>query len=310
MLTAHDNKLNPKLQEIWQQFKANYYNNRLAHAILLHASSLAQVDNFSQAMTLAMLCRQHNEPCQSCKSCQLVKQGEHPDLYVIKPKKKGAVIKVEQIRDLSNSLYTAPQFSYNKLILIHNAEKMNNSSANSLLKILEEPPTGVYFILTVASLSTLPATILSRCQRWHLSDVDYDSGNYLAVDHHSAQSITEVTNQFALLIDDLLAINKAHLSIHTVAQKWAAFEFNELMRSLYLLLAQMIHSTLQKDYLKSTIFIKLEELGASLRLVDLFVLLDKVNKITKNLNYSINVNQLLTLEDLLLGFCQQRSLND
>lgn len=287
----------------WQRFESAYYSKRLVHAFLLRGLAANCLDALCRHMIAIMLCKQPKEPCMACKSCKLFIQNKHPDLYLIEPEKAQAAIKVEQIRQLHAYLYTSAQVAENKIVLIQPAEKMNHSAANSLLKLLEEPPQNVYFILIAESIITIPATILSRCQHWYFPDFNHDD-NYFAEHtvYKSERSFSELFKQTEFLVDDLLNIKKEKASVIAIAEKWLAYELSNLVRLIYLITAQMIHNYFHKTNVQSALSFKLEELAKNVKPIDLFFLLDKLNQIIKNLSYSINVNQRLTLEDLLLGF--------
>ncbi|STX28962.1 DNA polymerase III, delta' subunit [Legionella beliardensis] len=300
--------LKPEYHGFWQQFKRAYDNQRLTHALLLSGASLAYLKPLVNHMIATMLCKQVTAPCTTCKSCNLAIQGEHPDLHLIEPDKVGGVIKVEQVRELQNYLYTSPQIAENKIVFIKNAEKMNHSAANSLLKILEEPPQNSYFILGAESINTIPATIFSRCQYWFFSNFNHYNGNYLVESSlgDAESSLGKLSEQSESLINDLLAIQKEKISIIAIAEKWSIYELMDLARFMYLVTAQMIHNYFHKNYPQSVLFSMLEELTKYFKPINLFFLLDKLNQIIKNLSYSINVNQLLALEDLLLSFYETR----
>jgi DNA polymerase-3 subunit delta' len=87
--------------------------------------------------------------------------GEHPDLAMVIP--DGNQIKIDQIRDIQEFVLLKPLGNY-KVVIIDDAGKMNLQAQNALLKILEEPPKGVVFILIASSKGELLPTILSRCQ--------------------------------------------------------------------------------------------------------------------------------------------------
>ncbi|MGQ3887424.1 hypothetical protein ACQUW5_00145 [Legionella sp. CNM-1927-20] len=298
--------IEPEYLKFWQHFKEVYSGNRLTHALLLRSSSINKLATLYNQMMATLLCKKANPPCGSCKSCLLINQGAHPDLYQIQPEKAGAAIKVEQIRDLHNSLYTSPQVSENKLILILNAERMNHAAANSLLKILEEPPRNIYFILIIESISTLPATIFSRCQHWYFPEFNHEGDYFLSNDECASEKTqSELFKQKEIFIDDLINIRKKSASINIIAEKWVTYELADLTRLLYLITAQMIYNYFYKDVEKTALSLKLNELIQGTKVTHLFSLIDKLNQLSKNLSYSINVNQLLTIEDLLLSFLKK-----
>ncbi len=103
---------------------------------------------------------------------QLVKRGIHPDCIVIEGSGISGDISVQSVRD---ALYEANKASVmtdgKRVILVKKAEHLNQSSSNALLKMLEEPPNGVIFVLTVKDKYDLLPTILSRVSVYHLQDL-------------------------------------------------------------------------------------------------------------------------------------------
>ena len=103
------------------------------------------------------------EACDNCPSCIEIDKGIHPDVLFIKP--EGDQIKIDQIRTAGERLSLRALKGRRKVMIIDDAHTMNISSANALLKTLEEPPEGTVIILITPSPHLLPATVLSRCQR-------------------------------------------------------------------------------------------------------------------------------------------------
>lgn len=104
-------------------------------------------------------------PCNECKNCINIDNDKFIDLIHIKPSSSKDVIKIESIRDIEEKIAYSSYAGKFRVILIEDADQMNISSANALLKTLEEPPEQTIFILTVSKLSRLPDTISSRCQK-------------------------------------------------------------------------------------------------------------------------------------------------
>lgn len=103
------------------------------------------------------------EACDSCPSCIEIDKGIHPDVLYIKPEDN--LIKIDQIRRAEERLALRALRGRWKVMIIDDAHMMNISSANALLKTLEEPTEGTIIILISSVPSHLPETILSRCQR-------------------------------------------------------------------------------------------------------------------------------------------------
>jgi DNA polymerase III delta prime subunit len=91
----------------------------------------------------------------------MVSKRSHPDLIVID---QNDSIKIKEIRDLKTKLYLKPFRSRHKVAIINNAHLMTEEGANAFLKILEEPPGDSVIILNMVDKTSLPDTIISRCQ--------------------------------------------------------------------------------------------------------------------------------------------------
>lgn len=116
--------------------------------------------------------RSHQQPCGECPSCQQCLAGNHVDFTEIQEDPetdhtKGA-LKIEQFRKLKTSAGFGAEDGKYRITLIPNAERMTPQAANSVLKILEEPPRGWIFILTTSDPALLLPTLVSRCQAFRL----------------------------------------------------------------------------------------------------------------------------------------------
>lgn len=103
------------------------------------------------------------DACDSCPSCIEIDKGIYPDVLVIEP--EGDQIKIDQIRRAQERFSLRTLRGRKKVLIIDKAHTMNISSANALLKTLEEPTEGTLIILISSAPELLPATVLSRCQR-------------------------------------------------------------------------------------------------------------------------------------------------
>jgi len=160
---------------------------RFAHAWLIHGlRGIGQVE-FALAGAAALLCESPNDglACGACQACNWVAAGNHPDLRRIRPeatalaegesaeadtaegKKKQASreIRVEQVRGLLPWFNTATHRGGWRVAVLYPAEALNVISANTLLKILEEPPENTVFLLAGQAPDRLLPTLVSRCRR-------------------------------------------------------------------------------------------------------------------------------------------------
>ncbi len=111
----------------------------------------------------ALNCRQkEDDACEACSSCRAVNGGKFPDVIEIRPERN--VIKIEQMRELRSIAYLKPMVSRKRVFIVVDAEKMTEEAANSLLKILEEPPLFSHIILVAHNPFLILPTIKSRCQ--------------------------------------------------------------------------------------------------------------------------------------------------
>ncbi len=107
------------------------------------------------------------DSCDECSSCRRIDAGTHPDFVMITPEK--GEIRVSEIRAVEEALSFRPYEGRKKVVVIDDADSMNQSAANAFLKTLEEPPDDSLLILVAAHADSLPETIRSRCSRINFS---------------------------------------------------------------------------------------------------------------------------------------------
>ena len=107
-----------------------------------------------------------SRPCGSCTHCTRIERAEHPDVVFVDPdrSKARAVVKIEVVRNLIRQVHFKPFEGRRRVIIIDDAETVNEQGANALLKTLEEPTGETVFVLVTSQLQSLLPTIRSRCQ--------------------------------------------------------------------------------------------------------------------------------------------------
>ncbi|RQD76000.1 MAG: hypothetical protein D5R97_05220 [Candidatus Syntrophonatronum acetioxidans] len=144
--------------------KEGLRSGRLNHGYLYYGPENRGKFTFALGAAKALNCFQEKEDyCGACLSCEKIDKGVHPDLRVIEAQ-QGKSIKIEQIKKVKGFSSSRPHEGLRKVIIIKDAQLMTLPAANSLLKLLEEPPSYLYFILTSPALDLVPPTIISRCQ--------------------------------------------------------------------------------------------------------------------------------------------------
>jgi DNA polymerase-3 subunit delta' len=104
------------------------------------------------------------QPCRKCKTCLQIERMQYADLTVIRTEVEGKTLRVEPVRELLHSLTFTPYQSKYKILLFLRFQEANPSTANILLKSLEEGPAHTIFILTADNVEQLLPTISSRCE--------------------------------------------------------------------------------------------------------------------------------------------------
>jgi len=138
----------------------------MPHALLLTGPGGQGQRQFAEYLAAGLLCHgDTSKPCGRCKSCVLLEAETHPDIFRVEPEETGRQIRVESIRNLIGFIQLKSQYGRHKIAVIDPAEAMNRTSANTLLKTLEEPPADSLLILISHQPSALPVTIRSRCQK-------------------------------------------------------------------------------------------------------------------------------------------------
>lgn len=159
---------------------------RLPHALLFHGRPGIGKLHLAEVLAQSLLCENrlnNGLACGICPACGWFAAGNHPDYRLVQPealssededanagesdeegkKKASKRIRIEQIRALGDFLNIGSHRNGNRVVLIHPAESMNPNSANALLKSLEEPLSGVIFLLVSHQPRRLLATVRSRC---------------------------------------------------------------------------------------------------------------------------------------------------
>lgn len=156
----------PWQEGLWQRLDALYRQGNLAHAYLLAGATGIGKMAFVRQFARRILClhEAQGRACGQCQNCKL-SASDHPDILIVAPAEGARDISIEQIRHVSDFVQHTGHSGIAKVVLIDQAHRMNNSSANALLKTLEEPSRKTYIFLVSDLPGYLSATIRSRCQR-------------------------------------------------------------------------------------------------------------------------------------------------
>jgi DNA polymerase III subunit delta' len=137
---------------------------KLNHALLFSGPAGSGKATLALLLAQAVNCTSGEDrvPCGTCLSCRKTASGNHPDVRFIA--REGAHIKIEQARTLRQEAALPPYEGQKKVYIVDGAEDMTVPAANSLLKILEDPPPYLLFLLLSSRPRLLLPTLVSRCQ--------------------------------------------------------------------------------------------------------------------------------------------------
>ena len=144
---------------------------RVAHAYLFSGPPQIGKTALALALAQALNCTQPDSPCGRCPSCVKIARHTHPDVQLVVGQGAAGSIKIDQVRALQREASLAPYEGRYRVFVLRRMDQASIEAANSLLKTLEEPPAHVALALTAVYPESMPATVVSRCQRLDLRPV-------------------------------------------------------------------------------------------------------------------------------------------
>ena len=139
-------------------------SGKIPAAVTVESPDIQKAREYALSVAAAIMCEGENKPCEECRVCRKIKSG-HPDVIIVTPAKnvKSGTIAVDEIREIIVDAYVKPNEGERKVYIFHG--ELSEISQNAMLKVFEEPPQGVTFIIPCVSESSLLTTILSRATR-------------------------------------------------------------------------------------------------------------------------------------------------
>ncbi|MDF7675585.1 DNA polymerase III subunit delta' [Neisseriaceae bacterium ESL0693] len=313
----------PWQKPVWQQLQHNWAH--LPHAWLLFGAAGIGKRAFAEYLAQALLCEEplaSHQPCGQCPSCHLFRQHTHPDYLLLTPEdqdgseRKQTQIKVEAVRQVLDFVHLSAHRGGWRVVVIEPAESMNPQAANALLKVLEEPPAKVAFLLVSHHKDRLLPTIKSRCQQLALPAPSPDEAFAFVRQHytdearallafHGGVPLFTETEQHIKLRTELLAllIQPRLLALLDYA---AEFDRHKLSLATFLdwlgkwlfdlaLAQQQQPARYYPDYQT-----QLNDIARQCQSLTLFALTDRINALTPYGLHTLNVK--MQLEDLLIDY--------
>ncbi len=158
-------------EHITETLKNQLSNDKIFHAYLFTGTRGTGKTTCAKILAKAVNClsAENGDPCGKCEACLSLLDGENTDIAEIDAASNNGV---DDIRNLRDQVNFAPASSKYRIYIIDEVHMLTDNAFNALLKTLEEPPAHVIFILATTEVHKLPATILSRCQRFDFHRID------------------------------------------------------------------------------------------------------------------------------------------
>ena len=160
-------------EHITSVLKYEIANNKFSHAYLFCGSRGTGKTSCAKILAKAVNCLSpiNGSPCGECEACRSIDSGAATDVLEMDAASNNGVDNIRDIRD--EVVYSPSNLKY-RVYIIDEVHMLSTSAFNALLKTLEEPPEHVVFVLATTELHKLPATIISRCQRFDFRRISSD----------------------------------------------------------------------------------------------------------------------------------------
>jgi len=190
-------------EHITETLRRQIINDRLSHAYLFVGTRGTGKTTCAKILSRAVNCLypENGEPCNKCTSCIGIEEGSILDVLELDAASNNSVDNVRALRD--EAIYT-PATVKKRVYIVDEVHMLSISAFNALLKILEEPPEHILFILATTELHKVPATILSRCQKFlfkRLSTAVLSSQLHKIADGEGLKLTDDAAGKLAALAD-------------------------------------------------------------------------------------------------------------
>ncbi len=145
---------------------------KLSHAYLFTGTRGTGKTSCAKILARAVNCEnlQNGDPCGECEACRAILSGEVMDIVELDAASNNGV---DDVRELRDQITFTPASTRYRVYIIDEVHMLSKAAFNALLKTLEEPPAHVIFVLATTEVNELPATILSRCQRFDFKRIEH-----------------------------------------------------------------------------------------------------------------------------------------
>lgn len=266
------------------EIEASVSHRRIPHALIISAGDYQSRIELAAYISAACLCTEEGrEPCSECKSCKKIFSGIHPDVQFFEREKDKKEFSVKIVRDyIKPEAFIKPNEADGRIFIIKDAETMNTSAQNAFLKILEEPPKGVRFILCCDNATSMLETIRSRATVYSLLSENLSD----ETDEHILSLAVELSellvgaNEYAFLAKSMVFSKDKEL-------------FKKVLEKMQILFRDALAVKNGADIIsgeKDCAF----KLASSLSVTNIMNLISKADVLAESINKNANLNLLLT----------------
>lgn len=275
--------------------------DKCAHAYLIETNGYIKKEEFALSIAKYILCPNkysNSQKCVNCTQCQNIDKNIFSEVKIIRPEKDSLCIKKEQLIELQEEFMTKSLLANKKIYIITDATKLNTSSANSILKFLEEPADNIIAILLADNIHQLLDTIVSRCQIISLVNKKTKENMLESLISVKIENIEEIKESTINYINELEKNKKEMILYNKKYFHNNIKEKNEIIASFEIMIL----------YYKDAINLKLNRKPEVIENIDNILMnntIDKLNekiKIITNLkkNIYVNANTNLLMDKLVI----------
>ncbi len=298
--------------------KGSYESGYLSHAYMFEGGEGSGTYEAAIYMSMLLLCESDNKPCFRCHNCIRVEKGNHLNIICIEP--QNDLIKREQIDEFIHEFNTTSLEKGPKIGIIKDADKMNTSSANAILKLLEEPAANHYIFLLTKNKEKILDTIISRTQviqfkpipRQFIMEALEESGvektmsyvlSYLTADADNAKQMIAEGKVYELLtlalgIEKQIATHKDPFVFFYKNSSYLKNETDKKWHRVFLDILLLINKEIVNIYngKESKVFLEVTSLynKENINIEKIMHQIDVINKYQERLNYYVNLNLFYT----------------
>ena len=160
-------------EQLKKDLSASLSRGNISHCYLISGPEGSGKRTLAKLLAAAILCRGSDKPCLTCQPCRKVLDGNHPDFITVDDEEHKTVT-VRVVREARADIYVMPNEAEHKIYLFPRAQDMGIEGQNALLKVLEEPPGYVVFILLADNPEKLLPTVRSRCRELKMGSLPAD----------------------------------------------------------------------------------------------------------------------------------------